>query len=182
MLEKNSGDFRINSEDNNIQNIATEFAVTFSSCSRFLLLESSQKSHQLTPFFIQISEVFLDHQKNFFLTVGQINFGNKTCTIKRTKKQCKKKRQLSEVHCAAVECGTASIELPLENFWPSASNFKSFSQSLEELFSHSRSDQFWKQNLYHKTNKKTMQKKEATFRSSLCCCGVWNSLYRTAAS
>ena len=70
-----------------------------------------------------------------------------------------KKRQLSEVHCAAVECGTASIELPLENFWPSASNFKSFSQSLEELFSHSRSDQFWKQNLYHKTNKKTMQKK-----------------------
>ena len=32
------------------------------------------------------------------------------------------------------------------NLWPSASNFKSFSRSLEQFFSHSRSEQFWQQN------------------------------------
>ena len=32
------------------------------------------------------------------------------------------------------------------NSRPSASNFKSFSRSLEQIFSHSRSEQFWKQN------------------------------------
>ena len=32
------------------------------------------------------------------------------------------------------------------NFGTSASNFKSFSQSLEHFFSQSRSEQFWKQN------------------------------------
>ena len=29
------------------------------------------------------------------------------------------------------------------NSWPTASNFKSFSQLLEQFFSHSRSEQFW---------------------------------------
>ena len=32
------------------------------------------------------------------------------------------------------------------NFWPSTSNFKSFSQSLEHFFPHRRTEEFWIQN------------------------------------